>query len=78
MYYTPSEQGNCCRKTEKRVMPPDLDIYGLTKHRDTTTIDRFLDTYVDRAKSWDRGDEELMMEPLPLTHPETAEDIPAA
>ena len=32
-------------------MPPDLDIYGLTKHRDTATIDRFLDTYVDRAKS---------------------------
>jgi len=55
-------------------MPPDLDIYGLTKHRDTATIDRFLDTYVDRAKSWARGDEELMMEPLPLTHPETGEE----
>lgn len=52
-------------------MPPDLDIYGLTKHRDVATIDRFLDTYVDRAKSWDRGDEELMMEPLPLMLPET-------
>jgi hypothetical protein len=52
-------------------MPPDLDIYGLTKYRDTTTIDRFLEAYVDRAKSWDRGDEELMMEPLPLPHPET-------
>ena len=55
-------------------MPPDLDIYGLTKHRDTATINRFLDTYVDRAKSWARGDEALMMEPLPLTHPETGEE----
>jgi len=50
-------------------MPPDLDIYGLTKHRDALTIDRFLDAYVDRAKSWDRGDEALMMEPLLLTYP---------
>lgn len=45
-------------------MPPDLDIYGLTKHRDVTTIGRFLDTYVDRTASEDRGDEELMMESL--------------
>lgn len=52
-------------------MPPDLDIYGLTKHRDAATIDRFLDTYVDRAKSWDRGDEELMIEPLVPTLPLT-------
>jgi hypothetical protein len=55
-------------------MPPDLDIYGLTKHRDTTTIDRFLDTYVDRAKSWDRGDEALMIEPLLPTPPLTGLD----
>ena len=50
-------------------MPPNLEIYGLTKYRDAVTIDRFLNAYVDRAKSWDRGDEELMMEPLPHTHP---------
>ncbi len=55
-------------------MPPDLDIYGLTKHRDAATIDRFLDAYVDRAKSWDRGDEELMMEPLSFTPPEAGEE----
>ncbi len=55
-------------------MPPDLDIYGLTKHRDASTIDRFLDAYVDRVKSWDRGDEELMMEPLLLTSPLTGVD----
>lgn len=55
-------------------MPPDLDIYGLTKHRDSATISRFLDRYVDRTKSWDRGDEELMLEPLPLTSPETGEE----
>src|SRR6266446_7871883 len=73
MCYTPSEQGNL-EQTEKRAMPPDLDIYGLTKHRDASTIDRFLDAYVDRVKSWDRGDEALMMEPLPLTPPETGEE----
>ncbi len=42
-------------------MPPNLDIYGLTKHRDAATIDKFLDAYVDRAASEDRGDEELML-----------------
>jgi len=45
-------------------MPPDLDIYGLTQHRDATTIDRFLDEYVDRAAAEDRGDEELALTPL--------------
>ena len=56
-------------------MPPNLEIYGLTKYRDAATIDRFLDAYVDRTKSWDRGDEELMMEPLPHTHPGAGDDI---
>jgi hypothetical protein len=46
-------------------MPPDPDIYGLTKHCDVATINRFLDAYVDRAASENREDEELMMEPLP-------------
>lgn len=55
-------------------MPPDLDIYGLTKHRDSATIERFLNASVDRAKSWDRGDEALMMVPLSLTPPETGEE----
>ncbi len=45
-------------------MSPFLDIYGLTKNRDAATIDRFLDTYVDREASEDRGDEELMLAPL--------------
>ncbi|MDQ2902873.1 MAG: hypothetical protein M3Y81_04895 [Chloroflexota bacterium] len=55
-------------------MPPDLDIYGLTKNRDAITINRFLDTYVDRAASNDRGDEELLMEPLLPTQPGTGFD----
>jgi hypothetical protein len=45
-------------------MPPELDIYGLTKHRDAVTINRFLDEYVDREASADRGDEELALTPL--------------
>ena len=45
-------------------MPPELNIYGLTKHRDEATINRFLDTYADRFASEDRGDEQLMMLPL--------------
>lgn len=55
-------------------MPPDLDIYGLTRCRDIATIDRFLDTYVNREKSWDRGGEELMMEPLGFIPRETGEE----
>jgi hypothetical protein len=45
-------------------MPPDLDIYGITIHRDKSTINRFIDIYVDRVKSENREDEELMLEPL--------------
>jgi hypothetical protein len=45
-------------------VPPDLDMYGLTKRRNAATIGRFLDEYVDRTASEDRGDEELMLEPL--------------
>lgn len=45
-------------------MPPCIDIYAITNHRDLGTINGFLDTYVNRAASEDRGDEELMMLPL--------------
>lgn len=53
-------------------MPPDLNIYALTRRRDSETIDRFLDAYVDRAASEDRGGEELCM--LALDAPVRAED----
>jgi hypothetical protein len=42
-------------------MPPDLDVYVISPARDRETIERFLNAYVDRAASEDRGDEELMM-----------------
>ena len=45
-------------------MPPDIDLYALTKHRDRETIEMFLNSYVDRGVSEDREDEELMMLPL--------------
>ena len=45
-------------------MPPNLDIYGLTKHRNLNTINDFLDLYVDRLASEVRADEELMILPL--------------
>jgi hypothetical protein len=41
------------------VMPPHLDIFAVTKHRDRQTIDRFLDEYVDRPLSEDRRGQEL-------------------
>ncbi len=46
-------------------MPPLLDIYALTSQRDVLMIDQFLDEYVDREASEDRGDEELMIMSLP-------------
>ena len=45
-------------------MPPDLDVYVLTPSRDKETLERFVNQYVDREKSEDRGDEELMMLPM--------------
>lgn len=57
-----------------KAIPPYLDIYGLTQHRDAATLDHFLNTYVDRAKSEDRGDEELMMERLLPVPPGTGDD----
>lgn len=55
-------------------MPPNLDIYALTTSRDTATLNRFIEEYVDRAASEDRGDEELMMVPLPLKSGEEPDD----
>lgn len=41
-----------------------LDVYGLTRHRDALTLNRFLDEYVDREANADRSAEELALEPL--------------
>jgi hypothetical protein len=49
----------------------DLDVYGLTRQRDAITLNRFLDEYIDRAANADRGDEELMLEPLDAHSSET-------
>jgi hypothetical protein len=42
-------------------MPPNLDVYVISPARDRKTIARFLDLYVDRPASEDRGGEELMI-----------------
>jgi hypothetical protein len=47
-------------------MPPELDIYVISEARNFETINRFLDLYVDREASEDRGDEELMILPLDI------------
>jgi hypothetical protein len=49
-------------------MPPDLDIYVVSKSRDRDTLERFIHTYVDRQANEMRGDEELMMLPLDATN----------
>jgi len=49
-------------------VPPNLDIYGLTKHRDIETINRFIARHVDRTASEDREGEELMMRPLDMSN----------
>jgi hypothetical protein len=41
-----------------------LDVYGLTRHRDADTLNRFIQEYVDIAANAERGSEELMLEPL--------------
>ena len=48
-------------------MPPNLDIYVRSQRRDHQTIERFINTWVDRTESEDRGDEELMLWPLGAT-----------
>lgn len=55
-------------------MPPYLEVYALTRHRDRETIHRFLDEYTDRAANEDRADEDLMMEPLPSASREAGVD----
>src|SRR4051794_35298208 len=46
---------------------PQLDIYGLTHRRNFETINQFIDDFVGREANEDRGDEELMMDPLDRT-----------
>lgn len=53
-------------------MPPNLDIYVLTRRRDRGTIDRFLDTHVDRVASDVRPGAELCV--LAFNAPPGAED----
>jgi hypothetical protein len=48
-------------------MPPSLDIYVFSKSRDQSTLERFINTYVDREVSEMCGDEELMILPLEAT-----------
>ncbi len=48
----------------EKGMPPDVNIYGLTIRRNLETINQFLETFIDRAASEERGDEELMLVPL--------------
>lgn len=48
-------------------MPPNLDIYVISAARNRETIERFLDTYVNRAASENRGNEQLMILPLDAT-----------
>jgi hypothetical protein len=52
-------------------MPPFLDVLVLTARRDMATIDAFLGAHVDRQRSEDRGDEELMVVPLDGMAPST-------
>lgn len=50
-------------------MPPNLDLYVISSARNQATIEDFLDSFVDREASEDRGDEQLMMLPLGATDP---------
>jgi hypothetical protein len=44
---------------ETSWMPPCLEIYGLTRSRNSSTIERFLDAYAPRAR--ELGDVEVML-----------------
>ena len=46
------------------VAGPTIDAYAWSKDRSRATLDRFIDRYVNRERSNDRGDEELMLTPL--------------
>ncbi len=41
-----------------------LDVYGLTRYRNASTINHFLDEYVDRVAMAHRGGDELLLEAL--------------
>jgi hypothetical protein len=47
--------------TLKVSMPPNLDVYVVSPARNRKTIESFVNSYVDRSASEDRGDEELML-----------------
>ena len=55
-------------------MPPCIDVYSLTAHRERAIIDRFLSTYVDLERSADRRGEELAV--LPLSYRGRPFDLP--
>jgi hypothetical protein len=55
---------NCIEVKEFHMGTAELNVCGLTNHRDLKTINQFIDTCVGREASKDRSDEELMMEPL--------------
>lgn len=59
-------------------MPPCLDIYALCHRRDREIIEKFIERYVDRARSDIRlGEEELMILRLDLVdEPPQTPDIP--
>ena len=56
-------------------MPPNLDVYVISPARNRETINRFLNAYVDRNASDDRGNEELMLLALDSSgQPSTGDD----
>lgn len=48
-------------------MAQNLNIYGITDRRDELIINQFIDKFVDRSKSENREDEELMLIPLVIS-----------
>ncbi len=44
-----------------RLMPPNLDVYVLSRRRDLVAITEFINKWVDRVASEQRGDESLTM-----------------
>jgi hypothetical protein len=63
--------------------PPGWEVWVVTPHRSAEALSRFLDGYVDRTAAEDRGDDQLMLEPLfervpvdlQMTSSTTTEDI---
>jgi hypothetical protein len=44
--------------------PPGWEVWVITPHRDSDTLERFIGNFVDRPAAEDRGDEQLMLRPL--------------